>query len=238
MQGLGNDFVVVEEPDLDRDTVTALTDRRRGVGADGVLAMTSHLVMQYWNADGTNAEMCGNGLRCLARRAVDRGWAEPGEWFRIETPVGPRKVLVADEVTVELGRVEIVGHEELHGHRFTTATIGNPHAVSVVDDPDEVDVAELGHRVGTHPSFPNGTNVEFVSVAGAGRLRLRVWERGVGETPACGSGIVVAAAVAAGTAGTSTVEVRGGTAEVRFEDGSGYLTGPAVTVFEGEWPDR
>jgi diaminopimelate epimerase len=239
MQGLGNDFVVVETSEaLDAETVRSLADRRRGVGADGVLTITSDLRMGYWNGDGTAAEMCGNGLRCLARHAVGRGWAQAGEWFSIQTRVGPRLARVGEEdVTVEVGVVEIGEPVELSGHRFTTASIGNPHAVARVDDPDGVDVETVGRAVGTASVFPSGSNVEFVAPTAPDRIRLRVWERGVGETLACGSGMVVAAAVVAGTGHATTVDVPGGSATVHFEDGSGYLTGPAETVFEGTWPN-
>lgn len=237
MEGLGNDFIVLEEM-VDADTVRSLADRRRGVGADGVLVMSADLVMRYLNADGSEAEMCGNGLRCLARRAVDRGWAPRGEWFEIETPVGARRVVAGDEVSVEVGPVDVDGTIVLHDYEFTTASVGNPHAVALVDDPGSVPVADVGARVGTDPFFPRGTNVEFVTVTAPGSLRLRVWERGVGETLACGSGIVVAAAVASGMDEITTVTVPGGTATVAFEEGSGYLTGPVATVFSGEWRGR
>ena len=238
MQGLGNDFVVVETADtLEAEAVRRLADRRRGVGADGVLTITPDLRMGYWNGDGTAAEMCGNGLRCLARHAVERGWAQAGEWFTIATRVGPRRARVGeDDVTVEVGVVEIGEPVELSGRRFITASIGNPHAVTRVDDPDLVDVETVGRAVGTDPVFPAGSNVEFVAALAPDRIRMRVWERGVGETLACGSGMVVAAAAVAGTDRATSVHVPGGSATVHFEDGSGYLTGPAETVFEGTWP--
>lgn len=235
MQALGNDFVVVEGSTMPRGLVPTLCARRTGIGADGVLTIDERLRMGYWNADGSEAEMCGNGLRCLARYAVDRGWAPAGSWFSIETPVGPRRVIVGDEVTAEIGPVQQGPPVRLHERTFVTASIGNPHAVTVVDDPEAVDVAAVGRRVGTDPHFPGGTNVEFVAADGPGRIRLRVWERGVGETSACGTGMVVAAAVAGAADGVTRVRVRGGSADVTFEDGSGYLTGPATTVFVGEW---
>lgn len=235
MEGLGNDFVVLEGAEPDPDLIRRLCDRRRGVGADGVLAVDSRPGMRYWNADGSAAEMCGNGLRCVALFAVEAGWAPAGEWMMIETAVGPRKARVDnDAVTVELGAVELGEQLELGGRSVRRASIGNPHAVIVVDDPEEVDVAEEGARIGADPAFPDGANVEFVAIDAPGRIRLRVWERGVGETLACGSGMVVASAAVGGDQPVE-VSVRGGVARVYFEEGSGYLVGPARRVFAGEW---
>lgn len=239
MHGLGNDFILLEGVDPSPDLIRSLCDRRRGIGADGVLSLDTRPGMAYWNADGSPAEMCGNGLRCVARYSVDRGWAPAGSWFPIATPVGQRRALVeASKVTVELGTVRIGGTLSIGGRTFHEASIGNPHAVTLVDEPNEVDVAREGPAVSGDAAFPQEANVEFVKVEGPDRIRMRVWERGVGETLACGSGIVVAAAVAVGTGpGTITVEVPGGRAEVYFEDGQAYLSGPAETVFVGETLD-
>ncbi len=242
MEGLGNDFVVFEGPlVLSADRVSALCDRRRGVGADGVLVVTplgERVRMEYWNADGTPAEMCGNGLRCVGRLAVDRGMVEGAE-FTVETPVGPRRVIVGDQVTVDLGRVTVTGSVDIDGARYHEADVGNPHAVRIVDDPDLVPVAEVGSKVEHHPRFPAGVNVEFVTVAGPDRIRLRVWERGVGETLACGTGAVASVAVShrLGVTGSDVeVDLPGGTARVRIDEDRSWLTGPARVVFEGEWP--
>lgn len=236
MEGLGNDFVVLEGDALEPDLIPLLCDRRRGVGADGVLVVDPRPAMRYWNADGSPAEMCGNGLRCVARYAVEAGWAPAGEWMTVDTAVGPRRARVDDElVTVEVGPVELGGLLDIGGRSYRQASIGNPHAVTLVDDPDGVDVAGEGRLVAGDAAFPAGANVEFVALEGPGRIRLRVWERGVGETQACGSGIVVAGAVA-GNGEPVEVSVRGGSARVYFEEGSGFLVGPARRVFDGEWP--
>lgn len=237
MEGLGNDFVMLEGVDPSPDLVRRLCDRRRGIGADGVLVVDSAPGMRYWNADGSEAEMCGNGLRCVAVYSVAREWTAPGEWFDVQTAIGPRRARVdRDEVTVEVGKVSIAGTLSVHGRLYHEASVGNPHAVTVVDDPAAVAVEEEGPIVENDPAFPHGTNVEFVALAGPDRLRLRVWERGVGETLACGSGMVVAAAVATGVREEPVeVVVRGGVGRVSFHGGSGYLTGPVVTVFRGEW---
>jgi len=235
MEGLGNDFVVLEGADPDPALIRRLCDRRHGVGADGVLAVDSRPGMRYWNADGSSAEMCGNGLRCVARYAVEAGWAAAGEWMVIETAVGPRRARVDDDtVTVELGAVELGENLKLGGRTVRRASIGNPHAVIVVEDPESVDVTEEGARIGADPAFPDGANVEFVAIDTPGKIRLRVWERGVGETLACGSGMVVASAAVSGDQPVE-VSVRGGVARVYFEERSGYLVGPARRVFEGEW---
>lgn len=238
MEGWGNDFVVLEDFSPTPDLVRRLCDRRRGIGADGVLVVDPFPTMKYWNADGSPAEMCGNGLRCVARYAVDRGWAEPDEWMSVLTPVGERRALVeGDTITAEVGKVAIGGTLTVGERVFHEATIGNPHAVTLVEDPDLVDVAAEGPVVAADPAFPQGTNVEFVRVEGPDQIRLRVWERGVGETLACGSGMVVAAAVAAGAPSHPvSVRVPGGTGKVYFGDGAGFLVGPANLVFQGEWP--
>lgn len=243
MQGLGNDFVVIEGPlDLSGSEIRELCDRRFGIGADGVLVVTSGdpIRMGYWNADGSPAEMCGNGLRCIARYAYDRGWAADRN-FGIQTAVGMRAVRVGDEeVEVELGRLRVSGHAEIEGRRFHLVDAGNPHAVVIVDDPDQVDVAQIGPSVGSDQQFPDGTNVEFASIAD-GQVRMRVWERGVGETLACGTGMVAAALVATDTHGLDgpiSVDVPGGRGRVEFRDGVAWLSGPADYSFRGSVGER
>lgn len=243
MQGLGNDFVVLAGPrEVSPEEVVALCDRRRGVGADGVLVVTpgEPVRMDYWNADGSAAEMCGNGLRCAARFALDRGWAA-GASFVIRTELGDRRVEVGEGlVTVELGPVHAGDRAEVDGVELHLASVGNPHAVAFVSDPLTAPVTELGPALQSHPRFPDGVNVEFVTVAEPDRLKLRVWERGVGETLACGTGAAAAVAVAhqLGKVGEKvTVELPGGEARVSIAAGTAWLSGPAEYVFEGEWPE-
>ena len=238
MHGLGNDFVVVEAVSPTPEQISAWCDRRRGIGADGVLLVDPTPTMTYWNADGSLAEMCGNGLRCVARYAVDRGWAPEYAWFEVKTAVGSRRARVeGEQVTVEVGPVELGEMVSVNGREYRRASVGNPHAVTLVDDPETVDVTAVGSAVSADETFPAGANVEFVKIEGTGQIRLRVWERGVGETLACGSGMVVAAAVAAVHAQSEEVSVTvpGGRATVFFENGSAYLVGPAITTFEGTW---
>lgn len=239
MQGLGNDFVVIDGPlDLDRVQTEAICDRRFGVGADGVLVVTAGnpIGMEYWNADGSPAEMCGNGLRCVARYAFDRGLVEAPE-FVVDTPLGPRRVNVrSDEVEVELGETRVTGHVSIDDAQYHLIDVGNPHAVTIVGDPDTAPVSEIGPRVETDPQFVDGTNVEFIAVRD-GRVSMRVWERGVGETRACGTGMVAAAMVASkamGLTGVIPITAPGGEARVEFRDGVSWLTGPAEYSFTGE----
>jgi diaminopimelate epimerase len=189
--------------------------------------------MDYWNADGSPAEMCGNGLRCVARYAHDRGWAGSTE-FEVDTPIGLRKVRVSDEaIEVEIGPVLIEGQERVDGEVYHLVDTGNPHAVGVVDDPDEIDLVKLGPLVAREAGFDTGCNVEVIRVEG-NRVTMRVWERGIGETLACGTGMVAAAAVALdGKDGSVEVSTRGGVGRVEIEDKKAWLIGPAEYVFSG-----
>jgi diaminopimelate epimerase len=237
MNGWGNDFVVLEGPiRLGVPDIVAMCDRRFGIGADGVLVVSpgSPIGMDYWNADGSVAEMCGNGLRCVARYAVDRGWATSGE-FKVRTPMGIRRVSVADEIEVELGQLRITGEIEVDRARYQTVDVGNPHAVALVAEPHQIDVAAVGAMV--EASVNGGTNVEFVSLNDSG-IKMRVWERGVGETLACGTGMAAAALVAAERHQLDwpmKVTVPGGTGVVDVRDRTAFLTGPASYSFEGVW---
>jgi diaminopimelate epimerase len=236
MQGLGNDFVVLEGPvKPNTDDVVRLCDRHFGVGADGVLVVTpgSPIVMDYWNADGSPAEMCGNGLRCVARYAYDRGWVD-GPEFEVDTPEGPRTVRVRPgSIEAEIGPVLIEGQETVDGQTYSLVDTGNPHAVRVVDDPAEIDLSSVGPRVAREAGFDAGCNVEFIAVSG-GQVTMRVWERGIGETLACGTGMVAAAAVALeGADGTVQVNVPGGSGQVTLKDKVAWLIGPAEYSFRG-----
>lgn len=238
MQGLGNDFVVFEGPrQFDSVAISEICDRRRGVGADGILVVTpgDPIMMEYWNADGSPAEMCGNGLRCVARYAFDMGLVSERE-FEISTAIGVRSAqILNDAVEVELGTPRVTGHTMIDAERYHLIDVGNPHAVVEVEDPAAADVAGVGRRVEQDPQFDHGTNVEFVRFDD-GRVSIRIWERGVGETRACGTGMVAAAFVATKAAHMKspiTVEVPGGEGEVDFRDGVAWLAGPAVYSFTG-----
>ncbi|SFP44704.1 diaminopimelate epimerase [Saccharomonospora viridis] len=257
--GTQNDFVLLPDPDasleLTPQRVAALCDRRRGLGADGVLRVVrsaaldagpsdseAEWFMDYRNADGSIAEMCGNGVRVFARYLVEAG-LEAGPEFPVGTRAGDRHVRVHDDlsVTVHMGAatitgtsVAVVGGRELSG---VAVDVGNPHLVSVLDDDvDELDLRDAP-RYDTEV-FPEGVNLEFVNVLGSEELRMRVYERGVGETRACGTGTVAAVAVALHLRGVdtgeSTVDIPGGRVSVTVGKGVSTLTGPAEFVAKGE----
>ncbi|MGH8928698.1 MAG: diaminopimelate epimerase [Acidimicrobiia bacterium] len=239
MEGLGNDFVVIDGSiHVDPPLVRRLSDRRRGVGADGVLQVEvadGAISMGYWNADGTAAEMCGNGLRCVARYARDHGLASTDD-FTVVTAMGERHVTVAgNEPMAEIGPVSVGAGFEFEGWTFQAIEVGNPHAVAFIQDPAVAPVRELGAEL--ERLTPGGINVEFVSVIDRHKVEMRVWERGVGETLACGSGMV--AAVAAGqhlgmTDNEVIVRVPGGEGLVRLEANTSWLSGPVRYVFTGQ----
>lgn len=239
MQGLGNDFVVLEQfDDVPADLVRHLCDRRFGVGADGVLTASTddgEIIMGYWNADGSPAEMCGNGLRCVARLAYDRGWVTARR-FEVITPSGPRRVTVHGDssVTAAIGSPQLSEGQDFGGLTGVPVEVGNPHIVVHVVDVESAPVAEEGRRL----EREEGANVEFVALVDDA-LAVRTWERGVGETLACGSGAVAAAAVAHRDLGASPivrVELLGGPLVVDVAADPATITGPAEYVFEGDFP--
>jgi diaminopimelate epimerase len=247
--GAGNDFLVLldleGELNLDAATVRALCHRRFGVGADGVIRVLAgdgraDLAMELHNADGSPAEMSGNGIRCLAQAAVDAGVVTPPT-FSVWTPAGVRVVDYrpgeqpgAATASVDMGTA-VLGPDQpqqFDGRKARQVDMGNPHLVLLGPDPARVDVGELGPRL--QEVHPGGINVEFISVGpGRGSLDLRVWERGVGETQACGTGSV-AAAVAARSWGLvgEEIDVRspGGTLQVTLGGDGIRLSGPVRKV--------
>jgi diaminopimelate epimerase len=242
MQGLGNDFIVVDGPiDPGAEAVASWCDRRRGVGADGVLEVTPvddvTVRMRYWNADGSVAEMCGNGLRCVARYAADRGWVA-GTEFVVETAVGqlPVQLQPNGAVRAYLGKAQLDGDVEVGGMMLHTVSMGNPHAIQWVPDPETAPVGTVGPEVETAPVFPHGTNAEFARVLGSDVIELRVWERGVGETLACGTGAAATAYLAhrQGRVGREvTIRLRGGELLVDIDEDGTWIEGPAEVVFRG-----
>ncbi len=243
MQGAGNDFIIFEGPyaPLTED-VSRWCDRRTGIGADGVLVVTAlssdRVSMRYWNADGGEAEMCGNGLRCVARYAFDRDWVDGNE-FVVESAVGDHTVIVKpDSVVAFVGEPAPfrTGTLNISSHEVHPFAIGNPHAVLFVDSVDEADVGEVGPIIEGDALFPNRTNVEFVEVAEEGGIRVRVWERGVGETLASGTGATAAAYIAHTIGGVPTpvaVSMPGGTISVWFNEEGAWMEGSAAYSFSG-----
>jgi diaminopimelate epimerase len=243
-QALGNDFLILVDADganaVDDDFVRRACDRHRGVGADGLIRVrrdasgAADLVMELRNADGGAAQMSGNGIRCLVRAAVAHGLVT-GPEVAVATDAGVRRLWIKDEgVAVDMGKAEL-GDEREHsspGWRQREVDMGNPHLVLLCPDPAEVHVAELGPKL--EQLRPGGMNVEFIAPGpGTDELRLRVWERGAGETQACGTGACAAAAAAhaSGLVGTHvTVHNPGGDLEVDVGEDSVLLTGPAEFV--------
>ncbi|MEZ5670438.1 MAG: diaminopimelate epimerase [Alphaproteobacteria bacterium] len=263
MHGLGNDFVVVDARaelfEADSERIRAIADRRTGVGCDQFIVITppqhkaASAGMRIFNADGGEVEACGNAARCIARLLMDEG----RDQVRIESPAG---ILVArrangEKVTVDMGPAGVdwvdiplaEAQDTLHldleigPYRDPCAVnMGNPHCVFFVDDAEAVDLAHWGPQVEHHPLFPQRTNVEFVHLAGPNHLRMRVWERGVGITRACGTGAcasVVAARRRYLVDGPTRVTLDGGELEIDWiTTGHVLMTGPTALSFRGEWP--
>jgi len=273
LEGLGNDYLFTEDiPKNPSRAARLLCDRHYGIGADGlVLIMVpehpeADVMIRIFNPDGSEAEMCGNALRCLGKYLFDRGKTTKQELL-VETMKGlvPTVLMVRDgrvyRVKADMGepifsRAKIPmqcapGEEEnqvlneklyLEGMEtleFTAVSMGNPHAIIWVNDVDEFDVAKYGPMIETYSMFPNRINVEFIQMLDEDVIKQRTWERGVGETLACGTG--ASAAVVAGVLSgkikrKSKVELKGGVLEIYWseKDNHVYMTGPCKDVFEGE----
>lgn len=278
LNGIGNDFIMIEDLDdeiiFSPEQIASLCDRHFGIGADGVIIVKPSprpecaAYMDYYNSDGTKAQMCGNGVRCFAKFLVDRGIinANAGS-FVADTLSGPKPIsFTLDEqgklaqATVDMGapileplqvpttfggtetpygRVALDAEFYIDGRalRFTCVSMGNPHAVTFVDKKGLELVDSLGPLVETCEAFPEGTNVEFAWVNGD-IIHMRVWERGCGETLACGTG-ACATAVAAHIGGHAprkvTLELIGGTLQIEWRESDGHvlMTGPAAQSFTG-----
>ncbi len=269
MQGCGNDYVYVDavsnEIEDRAELSKKVSNRNFGIGSDGLICLApskiADFAMDMYNADGSRGKMCGNGIRCLGKFAYDHGLTDKTE-LTIETLSGVKyiELHVTDgkvtDVTVDMGvpetesykipvkcdrspalKVPFATNERVYN--MSCVSMGNPHAVVYVDDTDSFPVEEEGKKFEKSPVFPEGVNTEFVQVIDRSRLKMRVWERGSGETMACGTGACGCAYVSMlnGLVDNEvSVEMRGGTLKIRYnsEDGHIYMTGPAVTTFEGE----
>jgi diaminopimelate epimerase len=271
MHGLGNDFIVIDAREIPPDDLPGLSarmcNRRFGIGADQILLLEKSAVadfrMRIFNADGSEVEMCGNGVRCLAKYVWDRGISSK-DILDIETLAGiirPEKS--GDMVKVDMGE-PVFDPESIPVHlphpssfilhpsggivdyplqiadrefKITCVSMGNPHAVIVVDDVANFPVTYYGPMIETHPIFPRKINVEFIELISEKEITMRVWERGSGETMACGTGASAAAVVLnlKGLSGRDvTVHLLGGDLMIAWSpDNHVYMTGPAVEVFEG-----
>ena len=271
MEGCGNDYVYIngftqsvpaeEKPAL----VRRLSDRHFGIGGDGVIfinpAKEADFEMEMWNADGTRSEMCGNGIRCVARDVYDFGltdqkefsivsagkikymtlYEQDGQISAVRVNMG-QPILEADQIPVRADHspvinvpIEVQGKE----YRMTCVSMGNPHAVVFVDSTEDFPLEQVGPYFENHPCFPNRTNTEFVQVIDRSRVRMRVWERGTGETLACGTGCcatAVACVLNGLTDNAITVEVLGGALQIEWDRDNDlvWMTGPATVVFSGE----
>ncbi|WP_417729836.1 diaminopimelate epimerase [Rosistilla oblonga] len=272
MQGAGNDYVYIDcfaqpTPENIADLAIKISDRHFGVGGDGlVLIQPSEIAdarMRMFNADGSESEMCGNAIRCVAKYLYDHDIRRMPT-LNIETGVGVLKLDLQAEgdrvqqVTVNMGKPILEAAEvpttilpsgrvvdekfEIDGHQLsvTCVSMGNPHCVCFVESATDELVLGLGPKIEVDPRFPNRTNVEFVEVISRGELRQRTWERGSGETWACGTGAsaVCAAAVLSGRTDRDVlIHLLGGDLRLRWDEASGdmFKTGPAVEVFTGQW---
>lgn len=251
MQGLGNDYLYVfgelKEPEK---WAIRLSDRHFGIGSDGLILMnhstTADFCMHIFNADGSEAKMCGNGIRCVGKYLYDKGYTTKTS-LDIETLSGLRHLELhikeekVDSVTVDMGQIQLEPVVSLPFNiQGIPLSVGNPHVVIFVEDMEKVPLTEWGPVIEKHSHFPDGVNVEFVQLLDSKTLRMRVWERGSGVTMACGTGACAsaAAAVSAGYCNYKEdicVKLDGGDLLIRLnEDNSAQMTGPAVTICECE----
>ncbi|MBR4459809.1 MAG: diaminopimelate epimerase [Clostridia bacterium] len=270
MQGTGNDYVYVnlfEETVEDPSALARMVSQPHfGVGSDGLILIgpsdRADFRMRIFNIDGSEGEMCGNACRCVGKYVYERGLTDKTA-IALETGAGERRLDLTvregkvERVTVNMGRpnlrpadipVDLPGDDATEKQilvdgepvTVTCVSMGNPHAVVFTDDLSDATVRRLGPRIEHHTAFPHRTNVEFASVEQPGRLRVRVWERGCGETQACGTGacaVLVAAALTGRAPKEADVTLPGGTIHVAWQaDGSVVQTGPADFVFDGELP--
>ena len=272
MTGLGNDYIYINCSDGVKlknipEIAKKLSDRHFGIGSDGLILIdkaddgTSDFKMRIFNSDGSEAEMCGNGIRCVAKFIHDKKLSDSDK-ISIDTLGGIKKVKLLEnengdcnEVIVDMGEplfqdknipyniyepfnkdldINIEGEKM----RFTVVSMGNPHAVTFLENLDDLQIEMCGPIIENNPIFPNRTNVEFVEIIDKNNIKVRVWERGVGETFACGTG-ACAAVVASGLNGYTdenvTVKLPGGKLKIEWgNDNHIYMQGPATTVYEGK----
>ncbi len=269
MHGLGNDYVymnAIHQHIEDESTLAQFVSNRNfGIGSDGLILICksekADFKMRMFNSDGSEAEMCGNGIRCVGKFVYDKGLTQKTE-VTIETLAGIKTVQLnvkngkVETVKVDMGEpilepkeIPVISEEkpvknlklkaEDKEFVFTCVSMGNPHAITIVDNTKEFDVEKYGKVLEVDKAFPNKTNVEFIEIVDKNNIKMRVWERGAGETLACGTGAcasVVACVLNNLTERNVNVELLGGKLEIEWNknDNHVYMSGPAVTVFEGE----
>ena len=269
MQGIGNDYIYVnlfmEHVAHPSDLSRHISDRHFGIGSDGLVLIgpsdKADLRMQMFNADGSEGKMCGNACRCIGRYAYERGLTDRTT-FTLETGSGIRTISLnvvegkVQSAVVDMGEPIFTAEEIpttlsnpnedrvlVNGVTWpvTSLSMGNPHCVTFVEDPDALELSEIGPSFEHNSVYPEGVNTEFVSICPDGSLRLRVWERGSGETMACGTGAcaaLVAAAIHGMSPRRNVVHLRGGDLRIEWrEDGHVLQEGPAEFVCDGVWPD-
>jgi diaminopimelate epimerase len=273
MHGAGNDYIYVDcfraaIPESPADLARRVSDRHFGIGSDGLILICPSEVadaeMRMFNADGSMAEMCGNGIRCLAKYIYEHGICQQPS-MTIETGRGLLTLELnlkgdrVDQIRVDMGEPLLAAEQiptrlpgspvinaplSIDGEtlRVTCVSMGNPHCVTYVDDPTDRWVLGIGPKVEVAPHFPERTNVEFVEVLSRKEVRQRTWERGSGETLACGTGasaVCVAGVLSGRTDRQLTVHLTGGDLAIEWNEADNhvYMTGPAVEVFHGEWPE-
>ena len=271
MHGLGNDYLYINciknrEPLFPEELAKRLSNRHFGVGADGIILVCNSKIadfkMRIFNSDGSEAEMCGNGIRGFAKYVYDYNLIDKDE-FKIETLAGIRKVKlntlnksITENITVDMGepilhpvKIPVLTREEppikdlkivIKNKIFTITCVsmGNPHAIIRLHNLEDINVKEYGPLIENRSEFPKRTNVEFIEIKDRSRIKMKVWERGAGETLACGTGAcasTVASVLNGYTERKVVVELLGGELEVEWneEDSHVYMTGPATTVFRG-----
>lgn len=269
MQGIGNDYVYVncfqETVKNPSQVAKFISDRHFGIGSDGLIMICPSEVadckMVMYNADGTQSQMCGNGVRCVGKYIHDKGLTDK-ETVTVET-LGGIKVLelhvkdgVVDTITVDMGEPELVPENipvnsklqvfqeqpvEVLGQTYllTAVSMGNPHGITFVENTNNMDLETIGPLFEHHPLFPERTNTEFIQVIDRQTLKMRVWERGAGETLACGTGAcasLVAAVLTGRTDREATLQLLGGDLHIRWDEATNhvFMTGPAAFVFDGE----
>ena len=271
-QGLGNDFILIDnrhtaEPIITPEQAIAMCDRHFGIGGDGVIFAlpgkeTSDYTMRIYNSDGSEPEMCGNGIRCLAKFIADlEGNADINKSYKVNTLAGliVPKLESNGEITVDMGEPELLAEkipttldstdgkvvaQQLEvGNRtwsVTTVSMGNPHCITFVEDTEAIALKEVGPLFEHHSVFPQRTNTEFIEVVKSDYIKMRVWERGAGITLACGTG--ACASVVAGVLNNQcdrscTVELPGGCLQIDWSIANNrvYMTGPATEVFKGKY---
>lgn len=269
MQGCGNDYVYVDCTKKDlvnpEELAVKLSDRHFGIGSDGLIliqmSQKADFTMAMYNADGSRSQMCGNGIRCVAKFVYDKGLTDKKD-IAIETLAGIKYIHVETEAgkvkraTVNMGKpivqpelvpVRLPGDSIIartvnvdgKDYEITCVSMGNPHAVTFMTDIDNLDIETVGPKFEHHEIFPERVNTEFIEVIDRKHIKMRVWERGSGETLACGTGAtasVYACILNGFTEDEVTVHLLGGDLDIKYnrEDGCLYMTGSAVTVFEGE----